>query len=308
MGKKLRTPLPCEPPLPWDEIDERREPEITFKKATHPLWTENKAKLIERYLLYFVYITKHGTYIDGFSGPQETDKPEMWAAKLVLENEPRWLRHFYLYELDKSKIPLIEELASREPNKDKKGRKIDRTVTVEQGDCNELIVNLLNSGQIAQKEATFCLLDQRTFECKWSTVKSIADYKQEGENKIEQFYFMPNMWMDRALAGLSSNEYRAQEWWGENLSAQELLAMGQHKRKTRMCERFQKELGYRFATPWPIYEKEGGKGAVMYYMIHATDHPEAPKLMARAYNNAVLPKETAEQMCFDFGEEFYNLA
>jgi hypothetical protein len=49
------------------------------------LWTGNKAMLIERYLYYFVLVTKHGTYIDGFAGPQDTDRPESWAARLVLE-------------------------------------------------------------------------------------------------------------------------------------------------------------------------------------------------------------------------------
>src|SRR5690349_16399390 len=62
------------------------------KSPTHPVWTENKAKLIERYLYYFVQVTKHGTYIDGFAGPQEPDKLDMWSAKLVVESEPRWFR------------------------------------------------------------------------------------------------------------------------------------------------------------------------------------------------------------------------
>jgi hypothetical protein len=33
----------------------------------------------------------------------------------------------------------------------------------------------------------------------------------------------------------------------------------------------------------------------MYYMIHATDHPAAPKLMTYAYNNAVQPPPPEEQ-------------
>ncbi len=53
---------------------------------TTRFWTENKAKLIERYLFYFVLVTKHGTYIDGFAGPQGV--PQNWAAQLVLETEP----------------------------------------------------------------------------------------------------------------------------------------------------------------------------------------------------------------------------
>ena len=34
----------------------------------------------------------------------------------------------------------------------------------------------------------------------------------------------------------------------------------------------------------------------MYYMIHATDHPEAPKLMRRAYHRAVDPIEPLKQL------------
>jgi hypothetical protein len=32
---------------------------MRFKPAQRPIWTENKAKLIERYLYYFVMVTKH---------------------------------------------------------------------------------------------------------------------------------------------------------------------------------------------------------------------------------------------------------
>src|SRR5262245_31179325 len=73
--------------------------ELSFRGIEKPVWTENKARLIERYLYYFVLVTKHGTYIDGFAGPQYANQPEMWAAKLALESEPRWLRHFFLCEI-----------------------------------------------------------------------------------------------------------------------------------------------------------------------------------------------------------------
>ena len=75
---------------------------MTYRSFTAPdkLFT----KLIERYLFYFVLITKHGTYIDGFAGPQDPSKPDYWAARLVLANQPRWLRHFHLFERDRAKI------------------------------------------------------------------------------------------------------------------------------------------------------------------------------------------------------------
>jgi hypothetical protein len=43
--------------------------EPTVKPLANPVWTENKAQFIMRYLRYFVFITRHGTYIDGFAGP-----------------------------------------------------------------------------------------------------------------------------------------------------------------------------------------------------------------------------------------------
>jgi hypothetical protein len=53
-----------------------------------------------------------------------------------------------------------------------------------------------------------------------------------------------------------------------------------------------KGLRYKSVMPWPIY---GTEGTVMYYMVHATDHPEAPGLMRRAYKTAVTPLDPPEQ-------------
>ena len=94
-----KTLFPLPPPSPI-KIEKK------FKDR-NPIWTECKAKLIERYLYYFVQITHSRTYIDAFAGPQETDKPEMWSAKLVIESYPRWLRKFYLFEINPASINLL---------------------------------------------------------------------------------------------------------------------------------------------------------------------------------------------------------
>jgi hypothetical protein len=41
----------------------------------------------------------------------------------------------------------------------------------------------------------------------------------------------------------------------------------------------------------------------MYQMIHASDHPEAPKLMGRAYRNAVNVEEPPAQLEIELGNE-----
>src|SRR5664279_4687385 len=116
INQQLRLPLPAR------ESFISFPPEPKLKRLQHPVWTENKAKLIERYLYYFVLITHHGTYIDGFAGPQQPNMPETWGAKLVLESEPMWFRHFHLYDIEKSKVTTLEQLRDIQPDIDAKGR------------------------------------------------------------------------------------------------------------------------------------------------------------------------------------------
>ena len=278
--------------LPF-EIPESPLAEPPVSPIRERVWTENKAKLIERYLYYFVLITKHGTYIDGFAGPQYKDKVNSWAAKLVLESEPRRLRHFHLYDTKKNQFRQLETLRDSQPPPNKERKEPKRTIDVTRGDFNILVADLLESASIRQKEATFCLLDQRTFECHWSTVRALAEYKTSG-HKIELFYFLPNSWLDRSLGTYKYIGWGREDW-------QELRQMGLYKRVEVFRRRFKKELGYRSVKPWPIFERQDGGGTLMYHMIHATDHPEAPSLMSRAYKKAVLPKESQEQLEFEFG-------
>jgi three-Cys-motif partner protein len=247
------------------------------------------------YLHYFVLLTKHGTYIDGFSGPQSECETDSWAAKLVLASEPQWIRHFHLCDRNKGQIARLAELVASKPSQNKRGRKLNRKIHVYQGDFNDKVDEILGVGSIRQKEATFCLLDQRTFECQWQTLQKLAAYKKTG-HKIELFYFLANGWLERALAAQKDTLVLAR-WWGRGDWTQ-LRQMSRDGRRDAIVDRLRNELHYASVKAWPIYEKETG-GAVMYYMIHATDHPEAPKFMSRAYRRAVLPLEALEQLTMD---------
>lgn len=245
-----------------------------FKGLRRPIWTENKAKMIAIYLRLFVYITKHGAYIDGFAGPQEPDFPDTWTAKLVLESEPRRLRQFFLCEIDKRKLAILQDLRlSAEDGK--------REIMICEGDFNDNVESILQSGKITEKVATFCLLDQRTFECKWKSVEMLAHAKHG--MKIELFYFVATGWLHRALAALHDTS-AVVEWWGGE-DWKQLKQISSFECANRFCDRFVGELGYKYAHAWPIYERKEGR-RVMYFMVHATDHEEAPKLMYRAYKAA----------------------
>ena len=78
------------------------------------------------YLRYFVLLTKHGTYIDGFAGPQEECETNSWPAKLVLASEPQWIKHFHLCDQNKVQIVRLKELKKVQPISDSKGQALSQ--------------------------------------------------------------------------------------------------------------------------------------------------------------------------------------
>ena len=245
-----------------------------------------------RYLRYFVFITKHGTYIDGFAGPQEECETDSWSAKLVLGSEPRWMRHFHLCDLKKSQVKLLEDLKTVQPARRRRRKENFARYQYIQRRLQRKSRRDFGREPITEKEATFCLLDQRTFECDWATVEKLAVFKKTG-HKIELFYFLANSWIDRALSGQKDLDKLA-KWWGRD-DWNILRNMTPQKRRDALVSRFRTELKYASVKAWPIYERET-RGKVMYYMIHATDHPQAPTQMSRAYRNTLLPLETMRQL------------
>jgi three-Cys-motif partner protein len=259
-----------------------------LKRIKYPIWTEKKAKLIERYMFLFLQVTFHGTYIDAFTGPQEPDKPETWAAKLVLELRPRWLRHFHLFETDPKNVAMIHAMVAIQEPRQKSERK--RDVGIYPIDCNEGIKQLLAKETIKPTEATFCLLDQRTFECQWSTLEALARYKTR---KVELFYFLATGWLNRSIVATKDFE-RLRAWWGRD-DWEYLLSLDHSACASFVAERIRDEFSYRYVNAWPICSR-ADEGRVMYYMIHATDHDDAPGLMGRAYEQVVKTPARMEQL------------
>lgn len=276
----------------------------TFRRSKedgYPVWTQNKAKLISNYVRYFLMVTKHGTYLDGFAGPQvEEYVDDSWSAKRVLEVRPPWMRRFILCDKATSQVDRLRDLQTA-----RRAEGDNRKIEIHQGDFNEIVDGILGSQTIGQKEATFCLLDQRTFECKWDTVRKIAKYKS-GSTKIEQFYFLAVGWLQRSISGLKE-EQTLIDWWGDtNVSV--VKAQGSPALARLFQHKFERELGYASALAWPIYERpDNGHGKVMYFMIHATDHSAAPLLMNRAYKSATSVHEPMSHSQTEFMGEGFDL-
>lgn len=283
------------------DFNPQEDPELkaTFASLKHQIWTEHKARLVERYLYYFVFITHHGTYIDGFAGQQYPGNKGSWAAKEVIESRPRWLRNFFLCDINAERVRELRQMVAEQPPPEKEKNEQPRRIEIEHADFNKWVDHVLKSGVVTETEATFALLDQRTFECKWPTVLKLARHKTAA-NKIELFYFLPVKWLHRALTA-KTDLAEIEEWWGNDQWLRLADASVESIRATAAA-RFKSELGYRYSFAWPIFEREGQGGAVMYYMIHASDHEEAPKLMHRAYKNALGAREPPEQLEIALGD------
>ena len=274
--------------------DIEEEPVIEFR-SIQPIWTENKARLIQRYLKLFIHITKHGTYIDGFAGPQYLDKIDAWSAKLVLQIELKWLGRFLLCDNSLEKYAHLNELRRSQPPNKKGDRR--REIKLWNADFNQIVVQMLDAGSIDENTAAFCLLDQHTFECRWETLVRLAEYKKQ--RKIELFYFLAVGWLGRAIHA-QKDEKVLDAWWGRS-DWQNLQGSKEASISSAMVSRFKDELDYRYVYSWPVYSSAEGGGKIMYRMIHATDHKDAPKLMERAYRSTVNFSEPKEQLNFQFG-------
>jgi three-Cys-motif partner protein len=270
--------------FPFDGLTVHRPVRLDRREQEQPVWTKSKARLIEAYLRLFGMVTRHGTYIDGFAGPQrpEAETPE-FAAKLVVEITPAKLRHFHLFDVDATQVAALRRLRADHPDKD---------IHIHPGDFNHQVDRVLKAEVIKPREATFCLLDQRTFECHWATVERLAGHPKQGY-KIELFYFLASWWFERSCAGLRDERVLAR-WWGRE-DWPDVPRMRRVPRALALVQRFHKELGYTHVKHWPIFGEPAGFQTVMYYMIHASDHPEAPKLMERAYRQMVT-KDSGQQL------------
>lgn len=262
-----------------------------YKTLQTRVWTHTKSQFIARYLKLFVMITKHGTYLDAFAGPQDLTNLKCWTARLVLANRPRFLKHFVLCEKSVAGIKQLNLLKAAEPAK--------TDIRILPGNSNETLVKHLSDFPIKEKEATFCLFDQRTFECDWDTVRMVASHKASGK-KIELLYFLMHNWFPRAVSNLKVDRDNVlRRWMGPNW--EEVTNALPSERPVIMARRFREELGYEHASFYPIFKK-GNKTQIMFYLVHGSDHEEAPALMARAYNNEMKSLEGQSQGHLNLGD------
>ena len=171
------------------------------------------------------------------------------------------------------------------------------TVSMHQGDCNQVIPAILDDEQVDRDRPCFAFLDQESTQLAWTTVERLAHYKDyeapdDGVGnplrcKIELWVLfndqqLARMWphdREKFTTPIGSEKLdtlmgSTKGWldlWEGLLPVRELI--GRYKERLG-------RLGYTYVSHQPI--KDRASGRIQYHMIHATDHPSAESLMTWA--------------------------
>ncbi len=258
--------------VPPQTKPKKRKPVV---KGVPALWTAQKSTLICEYLHLFLLLAKSGVYIDLFAGPQSEKNTEYWTIKKVMERRTKGptLKYFAACDLDPKQVARLQTLKEEQEDQ-------PFDFEIYEGDANTRIEKMLQDAPIAANTPCFCLIDQRPLECDWATVRRISEFKTEGY-KIEVLYFLADSWFNRSWKSRKDDDERAKRWWGRD-DYMDFLNLPSIERAHGMCSRFRDELRYEYAEPWTIYE-HGTTGRTMFYLIHASDHGDARRLMSEAY-------------------------
>lgn len=271
-------------------------------------WTRAKLEVLRDYLAAFLTASQSApsaVYLDAFAGEgrgvdrltsEEFDGSARIAAQAVAAGTSGYrFEHLRFFELKQRHAATIEaELRRDYPGRD---------IQVISGDCNRTLpATLAALPPSLRKAPTFAFLDPFGTELRWPTIRAVAKHKDGLKYKVEFWMLFNSAGMMR-IAG-SSPEKAALDWeerldelfgngtWGQIVQARRdgLISADNARAAFVNLMRWQleQELGY---VHTHALELKNARGAPIYHMIFATDHPVGDKIIRDLYarSAAALP-------------------
>lgn len=260
-------------------------------------WTMRKLDVLSAYLRMYRRIAGGGTYLDGFAGSgHATIDGRMTNGSALRAVESGAFRNLHFIEKNPATHEHLREAVEALSESDRaKVHLFPRPA-----DCNDAISDLLTAGAIDKDRPCFAFLDPDSTELSWTTVQGLAGYKPyvpppKGSARPEsckvELWILVNTHhamgrlmpadrikhktpphahvLDHVMGGRDAWwDLWLREWGGPGMMAH------------RYAERLQSELGYRFAHHQLVHDPETNRP--QYYMVHASDHPNAHSLMRSA--------------------------
>jgi hypothetical protein len=157
--------------------------------------------------------------------------------------------------------------------------------------------------EVRDKEATFALLDQRTFECHWDTVRALATHK-EGWPQGRAVLLPAEQVAAAALPRRPDEESGDRDALVGSRRLENVRVANDAPVRRSLHGEVQDQVRLCLGEGMAHQRANIRRGSVTYFMICAPDHPEAPFLMRRAFERAVEAPKPVVQMAFaQFGME-----
>lgn len=297
------------------EIDQTLVPPRAADAATEIRefhgWTLDKLTVLDKYLKLYRRVAGGGAFIDAFAGTgvgqaaDQVGNVSLRDGSSLIAAKSGAFQSLDLIEKDTGCLSLLQESLQELPVD------LQQKITTHQGDCNAVLLELMNSGRLDPAKACFTLLDQESTQLNWGTLTALAEWKsyeppatsrgRPRSCKVELWILfnshqvISRLWpadrlrypesfspptLDRIFGGRDA-------WWD--------LWEG-HQPASALVHRFAERLrglGYVYAIPQVI--RDPATRRPQYHMIHATDHPSAVSFMRWAkratsgYENRRLP-------------------
>ena len=263
-------------------------------------WTEVKLDALERYLARFTTASQRSPttlYLDLFAGSVDNvrrdDNARHFTGSTVraIETTPPFT-HLRFFEKGSRARQLEGDLSSRFPG--------DRRYRVVGEDCNKAITHTLDDlrSEGLDWSPTFCFVDPDGLNVTWSTLAQIASFKTaRARTKAELLVLLSHTtiprlagWdsaqgLDEELASSVTDFFGTPVWRRihqrrtNSLSAAE----ARHLYTTLFRYRLQETLGYEATL---TIEMGNERGAPVYVLVFATDHPAGTRIMSSVLEEA----------------------
>ena len=259
-------------------------------------WSEAKLQVLKDYLGGFTTAVRgkspEAIYLDLFAGSFENDRRYgtgtfPGSSQISLNTQPQFTRLAF-FELQPAASDLRSDIRRALPG--------DCRWQVESGDSNATLESALSRLDAVRWAPTFAFLDPCGLQVAWSTVQTLAAWRQDKKTKVEQWILMPEPAIARVLGvrgvrGKRSAErldrfFGSKDWipihrrrTGGAIKAQEMR--GEFVNLYRW--RLEKELGYKTTHALQIVNTAGNP---VYTLIFATDSEPGAKIMDHIYNSA----------------------
>ena len=257
-------------------------------------WTEVKLDALQRYLQRFTAASAKAPtvlYLDLFSGSADNvrrdDPSRHFTGSTVraLEASPPFT-HLRFFEMGNRAGQLGRDLSLRFPR--------DQRYQVVEGDCNRTIVHALDDlrSQGLDWSPTFCFVDPDGLDVTWSTLAQIASFKNAlAKTKAEMLVLLSHTtiprlagWdsargLDEALASSVTAFFGTPAWRRiyERRNSDLSAAEARYLYTTLFRYRIQETLGYETTL---TIEMGNERGAPVYVLVFATDHPAGTRIMS----------------------------